>query len=53
MNPYSSPYIIPNNSSQYPFPHSLLSSRELITARPKSNLGIKKGLGFRVLGFRV
>ena len=25
MDPHSSPYIIPNNSPQYPFPHSLQS----------------------------
>ena len=25
MDPYSSPYIIPNNSPHNPFPHSLLS----------------------------
>ena len=24
MDPYSSPYRIPNSSPQYPFPHSLL-----------------------------
>ena len=29
MDPYSSPYIIPNNSPHIPFPHSLLSTREL------------------------
>ena len=28
MDPYSSPYIIPNNSHYNPFPHSLLSTRE-------------------------
>ena len=28
MDPYSSPYIIPNDSPQYPYPHSLLSTRE-------------------------
>ena len=28
MDPHSSPYIIPNNDPYYPFPHSLLSTRE-------------------------
>ena len=28
MEPYSSPYIIPNNSLHNQFPHSLLSTRE-------------------------
>ena len=28
MDPYSSPYIIPQNSPQYPFPHSLLRTRQ-------------------------
>ena len=28
MDPYSSPYIMPNNSPHSPFPHSLLSTRE-------------------------
>ena len=28
MDPYSSPYIIPKNSPQYPFPHSLLGTRQ-------------------------
>ena len=30
MDPYSSPYIIPNNSLQNPFPHSLLRTTQLI-----------------------
>ena len=28
MDPYSSPYIIPNSSPHNPFPHSLLRTRE-------------------------
>ena len=28
MDPYGSPYIIPNNKPYNPFPHSLLSTRE-------------------------
>ena len=28
MDPYSSPYIIPNNSPHNPFPHSLLRTRQ-------------------------
>ena len=28
MDPYSSPYIIPNHSPNNPFPHSLLSTRQ-------------------------
>ena len=28
MDPYSSPYIIPNNSPHSPFPHSLLRTRQ-------------------------
>ena len=28
MDPYSSPYIIPNNSLHNPCPHSLLSTRK-------------------------
>ena len=29
MDPYSSPYIIPKNNPYVPFPHSLLSTKEL------------------------
>ena len=29
MDPYSSPYIIPNKNPYVPFPHSLLSTKEL------------------------
>ena len=28
MDPYASPYIIPNNSPHNPFPHSLLRTRQ-------------------------
>ena len=28
MDPYRSPYIIPNNSLHNPFPHSLLRTRQ-------------------------
>ena len=28
MDPYSSPYIIPNNIPHNPFPHSLLRTRQ-------------------------
>ena len=28
MDPYSSPYIIPNNSPHNPFPHSLIGTRQ-------------------------
>ena len=38
MDPYSSPYIIPNNSLHNPFPHSLLSTRQLsYTLKPASH----------------
>ena len=30
MDPYSSPYIIPNKNPYSPFPHSLLSTREVL-----------------------
>ena len=33
MDPYSSPYIIPNNRLHNPFPHSLLRTRQQISAR--------------------
>ena len=33
MDPYSSPYIIPNNNPYNPFLHSLLSSRRSATWR--------------------
>ena len=36
MDPYSSPYIIPNNSHYNPFPHSLLSTREVTLAEARS-----------------
>ena len=35
MDPYSSPYIIPNNSLHNPFPHSLLRTRQ----KPSSSFG--------------
>ena len=42
MDPYSSPYIIPNSSLHNPFPHSLLRTRQV------SVTGVRgvKGLGF-------
>ena len=33
MDPYSSPYIIPNSSLHNPFPHSLLRTRQAISSR--------------------
>ena len=51
MDPYSSPYIIPNNGPRNPFPHSLLSTRELITV--PSCTGQKQGLGTLILGFQI
>ena len=36
MDPYSSPYIIPNNSLHNPFPHSPLRTRQLRHRSPKS-----------------
>ena len=35
MDPYSSPYIIPNNNPYTPFLHSLLSTRESVPFRRK------------------
>ena len=37
MDPYSSPYVITNIGPQYPFPHSLLRTRQLLrTLNPYS-----------------
>ena len=44
MDPYSSPYIIPNSSPHNPFPHSLLSAKEFFDP----GLG---GLKFRIQDF--
>ena len=50
MDPYSSPYIIPNNCLHNPFPHSLLRTRQFL-----KGLRSRIYLEFRVwgLGFRV
>ena len=50
MDPYSSPYIIPNNRPQYPFPHSLLSTREYRDLQVFLERG--RGLGVEGFGFR-
>ena len=56
MDPYSSPYIIPNNNPYNPFPHSLQSTRE---TRDKKDcmildhyhrVGVLLSLGFRLQG---
>ena len=46
MDPYSSPYIIPNNSPYNPFPHSFLSTREIIMglALYERALGLVSGI---------
>ena len=41
MDPFCSPYIIPDSSPHNPFPHSLLRARKF------------RGPGFRGLGFSV
>ena len=38
MDPYNSPYIIPNNNPYNPFLHSLPSTREFSTARSNSSV---------------
>ena len=50
MDPYRSPYIIPNNSLHNPFPHSLLRTRQ---SRAWSFMaGRFRASGFRAHGFR-
>ena len=54
MDPYSSPYIIPNNSPHNPFPHSLLSTRQFGVGLGAVDIGLRfriQGLGVRVQGF--
>ena len=38
MDPYSSPYILPKNSPHNPFPHSLLSTRQIECCRGHNDL---------------
>ena len=45
MDPYTSPYIIPNNSLHNPFPHSLLRTRQ---PGSSTSRGALSGLGFKV-----
>ena len=52
MDPYSSPYIVSNNSLHNPFPHSLLSTRESAASLPEQlsqiGEGREKSEGLRV-----
>ena len=52
MYPYSSPYIIPNNSPHNPFPHSLLRTRQKKASRCRK-ISMPLASGIRGLGFRV
>ena len=51
MDPYSGPYIIPNNSLHNPFPHSLLSTRQ--SSRGWLRCSVVEGFGVPLSGFKV
>ena len=47
LDPYSSPYIIPNNSLHNPFPHSLLRTGQMnawSTAKAMGTMGFMEAL---------
>ena len=53
MDPFSSPYRIPNNGLHNPFPHSLLSTRQLEEAGDLSLWSRLVRLGICDRGFKA